>query len=172
MRNLSARRPIKTDPKFEIKISNFLESEINLNPGQKSIIRNPHKDINEDQMTPAQIIAKHTHGYDTAHKKRVKKTRNTFNKDWNDTARVRQVKAYKIPLGTDCVRKPKDEHILERVLYQNQDHTKMTTKVFLTSPDQHETPVPTTRTSIKRKPLPREERAFERGPPRYYYWGL
>jgi hypothetical protein len=110
----------------------------------------------DETASPEKVVAAHTAGFAAAHALRAEKVQLAFDKQWDDEGRVRRLKAPRIRGGMEPPRKPTDLHLAERVL-QDWDNARI-------HGDEEWNP-------IFRRQLPKEERAFRRGPKRIHYFG-
>jgi hypothetical protein len=163
---LSARRDLQTgDADFVAQLGEFdFDPESTETP--RRIIRKPgrfegskiHAKFSED-TSPDDVMEIHCYGFHAAHARRRRRVQATFDKQWADEVRARPFVIQKVGSNLDPVRKPKDQHVLERVLHEREEE-KMADRCLVELP-----PKPLDR----RLPLPREEKAFERFP-RPVYW--
>jgi hypothetical protein len=117
------------------------------------------------ECDPEEILGMHSFGFFVAHAKRRAMVQLNFDKQWNDDVRLRPRKYGKVKNKLDPVKRPKDGHILERVLHER-DEERYSVRASLQSSDSKDAAV----TVIKRQPLPRESDAFLKSPryPVYY----
>jgi hypothetical protein len=101
---------------------------------------------------PEEVVAVQTAGFAAAHAIRVKKVRLAMEKQWNDDDRVRRLQSPRMPRGPQ-VKKLTDLHLVERIregwIREREEAGRKSVRV----------------------PLPREDRAFERGPKRMLFFG-
>jgi hypothetical protein len=156
---LSARRPIHVS---EVELDlNLDELGGTVQPRSKLTPRSETSANANELAPPERIRATHNQGFLHAHRRRVNTIQDTFDKDWDDTARIRSLKSERIVTRVDPFPKQKDGHVLERVLHERNEE-KWNAKAE---------PPGAQRLVNARNGLPRETRAFERRRQPIFFFG-
>jgi hypothetical protein len=116
----------------------------------------------DETCSPEEVMSAHCHGYFTAHSTRVGSTQSTFDKQWSDEERIRPFHYGKLNSALDPVKRPKDNHVLEQVLKNREEGRRSyRSRGQLSKLGQ---------VIARTESLPKEERAFERGPRRHFFY--
>jgi hypothetical protein len=114
----------------------------------------------DETVSPEQVMALHNQGFLLAHARRVEAVQNAFDKQWTDTDRTRAMRYPRVPNHLVPLARPRDGHLLERILQEREAE-----RLADPSADAQRRAA-----ALRRDPLPLEDCAFARPPPRIYYY--
>jgi hypothetical protein len=131
-------------------------------PRDPQLARSTMRAKPHEALSPEQIMALHNRGFLTAHARRVEAAQHAFDKQWTDTDRTRAARRPPVQNHLAPLPRPRDACLLERVL-QEREEGRIT--------DQWAAGDRRAQRWARREPLPLEDCAVPRSPPRIYYYG-
>jgi hypothetical protein len=158
-RGLSARRRVRmTEPRADLDLDFSFDPTDSGTEGPSSL-HSPHNQSKlnakfDAHARPGEIIATHTFGFCRAHDRRCDAAQAMFDRTWAERERIRAFQDAKVVTHFDPGPKPKDAHVLERVLHERESERRH-------SSDRRRFVID------RRAPLPKEQ--FTRDPWPVYY---